>query len=68
MIFWVNYWQEQGDSPVLISGMVEGTKPGLIRIPKDKFRNFIKENGSQKMPLMVEIDETAQTISCVERH
>ena len=68
MIFWINYWQEQGDSPILISGMVEGTRPGIVRVPKDKFRNFIKKNGSQTLPLIVEIDETAQTIGPVERH
>ncbi len=68
MIFWINYWQEQGDSPVLISGMVEGTQPGMVRVPKDKFRTFIKENGSKTLPLIVEIDEKAQTINCVEKH
>lgn len=62
MIFHVNFWQEQGEDPVLMSGMIDGTRPGLVRVPKETFRAFVKEHGDTPFPLVVEVDSAAGTI------
>tara|TARA_R100001082_G_C4348904_1_gene153614 strand:- start:720 stop:932 length:213 start_codon:yes stop_codon:yes gene_type:complete len=70
MIFYINYWQEQGESPVLITGLVDGdiNKPAMIRIDHDMFRDFIKNNGHETMPIIANVDPENQTIDAIRRN
>ena len=70
MIFYINHWQEQGDSPVLVTGLVDGDvrQPAMLRVEHSMFRNFIKDNGKSTLPVIAEIDEDEQTITAILRN
>ena len=70
MIFYINYWQEQGDNPVLVTGLIDGDvrRPSLLRIAHQIFRDFIKNNGHHHMPIIAEFDPDNQTIKAIPRN
>ena len=70
MIFYINFWQEQGENPVLVTGLVDGDmrRPAIVRIEHDMFRQFINDNGHHHMPIIAEVDPDAQTIEAIPRN
>ena len=70
MIFYINHWQEQGDSPVLVTGLVDGDvrQPAMLRVEHSMFRNFIEDNNNATMPVIAKIDEDEQTITAILRN